>query len=333
MNKKILVTGGAGYIGSITLVELLKNDYEVCVVDTLERGYMQALDRVKKITGKDFTFEKLDVRDKEKMKLVFEKFEPDSVIHFASYKSVGEADREPDKYFDNNVGGFKSVLELMVEFGVGQLIFSSTAAVYGNGSLPISEDSPKNPMNAYGQSKLQMEELANEYVSKGISTVALRYFNAVGAYPTGELGEDPSRSTNLLPLVMQTLVGRREEVLLFGNNFNTNDRSQERDYIDVYDLAMGHLMALEKDIKGFTAINLSTGKATSCLEIFKLSEEVSKKKLNYRVVDPRAGDPEVLYASNKKAEMLLGWVPKKSVRDSIVDQWNWTEKNPDGFKD
>ena len=333
MNKKILVTGGAGYIGSITLVELLNDGYDVCVVDTLERGYLQALNRVKKITGKDFDFEQLDVRDKAGMTKVFEKFKPEAVVHFASYKSVGEADREPDKYFDNNVGGLKSLLELMEEFGVSQLIFSSTAAVYGNGAVPITEDSPKNPMNAYGQSKLQMEELANEYIIKGISTVALRYFNAVGAYPTGELGEDPSRSTNLLPLVMQTLVGRREEVLLFGDNFNTTDGSQERDYIDVHDLAMGHLMALEKNIEGFTAINLSTGKSTSCLEIFKLAEEVSGKKLNYRVVEPRAGDPEVLFASNKKAEMLLGWVPEKSVKDSIVNQWNWTEKNPDGFKD
>ncbi len=330
--KKILVTGGAGYIGSITLVELLNHGYEVCVVDTLERGYMQALDRVKKVTGKDFGFEKLDVRDKEGMRSVFEKFKPDGVIHFASYKSVGEADREPDKYFDNNVGGLKTILELMAEFGVRQLIFSSTAAVYGNGEVPITEESPKNPMNAYGQSKLQMEELASEYVSKGVSTVALRYFNAVGAYPTGELGEDPSRSTNLLPLVMQTLVGRREKVLLFGDNFKTEDGSQERDYIDIYDLALGHIKALEKNIKGFTPINLSTGKATSCLEIFKLAEDVAEKKLNYSVVEPRPGDPEVLYASNKKAETLLGWVPKKTVRDSIVDQWNWTKKNPDGYK-
>ncbi len=332
MKKKVLVTGGAGYIGSITLVELLKGCYEVCVVDTLERGYMQALDRVKKISGKDFIFEKNDVRDRVGMKRVFEKFEPEAVIHFASYKSVGEADREPDKYFDNNVGGFKTILSLMEEFGANQLIFSSTAAVYGGGAMPIFEDYPKNPMNAYGQSKLQMEELANEYVNKGISTVALRYFNAVGAYPSGELGEDPSRSTNLLPLVMQTLIGRREEVLLFGNGFNTKDHSQERDYIDVYDLAIGHIKALEKNISGFTAINLSTGKPTSCLEIFRLAEEVSNKKLNYRVVEPRSGDPEVLYASNKKAEILLDWKPEITVKDSIVNQWNWTEKNPDGYK-
>ncbi len=331
--KKILVTGGAGYIGSITLMQLLDKDYEICVVDNLERGYQEALDRVKKLSGKTFRFEKCDVRDKDKMSEIFTSFNPEAVVHFASYKSVGEAEKEPEKYFDNNLGGMMVLLELMSEFGVRKIIFSSTAAVYGNGIMPLSEDSPTNPLNAYGGSKLEMEKLAKDYVEKGISTVALRYFNAVGAHISGELGEDPSRSTNLLPLVMQTLVGRRAEVLLFGNKFNTTDGSQERDYIDVYDLARAHVLALEKDIKGFEAINLSTGNPTSCLEVFKKSEEISGKKLNYRVTEPRAGDPEVLYAISDKALWLLNWKPVKTINDSITDQWRWTEKNPDGYKE
>jgi len=330
--KKILVTGGAGYIGSITLMQILEKDYEICVVDNLERGYRQALDRVKNLSGKTFRFEKCDVRDKDKMSEIFESFRPEAVVHFASYKSVGEAEKEPEKYFDNNVGGMIVLLELMCEFGVKKIIFSSTAAVYGNGTMPLSELSPTNPLNAYGGSKLEMEKLACDYVKKGISTVALRYFNAVGAHISGELGEDPSRSTNLLPLVMQTLVGRRPEVLLFGNKFNTTDGSQERDYIDVYDLARAHVLALEKTVAGFEAINLSTGNPTSCLEVFRKSEEVSGKKLNYRVTEPRAGDPEVLYAISDKALRLLDWKPVKTIDDSITDQWHWTEKNPDGYK-
>ncbi len=331
MKKRVLVTGGAGYIGSITLVQLLEGDYEVCVVDTLERGYQKALNRVRELTGKDFKFERFDVRNEKKLLKLFKDFRPSAVIHFASYKSVGEAEKEPDKYFDNNVGGMQTILTVMEKTGVKKIIFSSTAAVYGNGVMPLSEDSPTSPLNAYGQSKLRMEGLARKYAGKGISSVALRYFNAVGAHVSGELGEDPSRSTNLLPLVMQTLVGKRTEILLFGNEFNTKDGSQERDYIDVYDLAKAHILALEKDMNGFEAINLSTGKPTSCLEVFKKSENASGKKLNFRVVEPRAGDPEVLYAFNKKANDFLQWQPIKTINDSILDQWNWTQKNPDGY--
>lgn len=331
--KKVLVTGGAGYIGSITLIQLLEKGHDVCVVDSLERGYQDALDRVKKLSGKTFRFEKCDVRDKDKMAKVFESFKPEAVVHFASYKSVGEAEKEPQKYFDNNLGGMMVLLELMCEFGVKKIIFSSTAAVYGNGKMPLSEDSPTNPLNAYGQSKLEMEKLAKQYEKKGISTIALRYFNAVGAHISGELGEDPSRSTNLLPLVMQTLIGRRPQVMLFGNQFGTADGSQERDYIDVYDLARAHVLALEKELDGFEAINLSTGSPTSCLEVFKKSEEVAGKKLNYQVTEPRAGDPEVLYAISDKAFELLSWKPVKTIDDSITDQWHWTEKNPDGYKE
>lgn len=331
--KKVLVTGGAGYIGSITLIELLNRDYQVMVVDTLERGYKQALDRVKQITGKDFGFEKLDVRDEEKLSKVFDTFKPDAVIHFASYKSVGEAEAEPEKYFDNNVGGMRVLLDVMDKKGVKKIIFSSTAAVYGQGEVPISEKSPTQPLNAYGQSKLDMEKLSKTYAdTKGFSVVALRYFNAVGAHKSGLIGEDPSRSTNLLPLVLQTLVGRRNEVLLFGNNFHTVDGSQERDYIDVYDLAIGHIAALEKNIDGFEAINLATGTPSSCLKVFAIAEEVAGKKLNYKVVGPRKGDPEIVYAISKKAKDILDWEPVKNIRDSITDQWAWTKLNPEGYK-
>lgn len=331
MNKKILVTGGAGYIGSQTVLLFLQSGYQVCVVDTLERGYLEAIKRVEKLSGKKITFEQLDISDKQKLNKVLKSFNPDAVLHFASYKSVGESEQYPEKYFDNNVGGFKVLIELMVQNGIKSLIFSSTAAVYGDGVIPLTENSPVNPVSVYGQTKLDMEKIAAEYVEKGVNTVAFRYFNAVGADDSGEIGEDPSRSTNLLPLVLQTLIGKREEVLLFGNQFSTKDKTQERDYIHTKDLANAHLMAIEKPISGFEAVNLSTGVATSCMQVFNLAEKISGSKLNYRIVGPRAGDPEILCASNAKAKRLFGWTPEYLIDQSIKDQWNWTVKNPDGY--
>lgn len=329
--KKILVTGGAGYIGSQTVLLLLRKGYKVCVVDTLERGYEEAINRVEQLSGRKVVFKKLDIRNRDLLDEVFESFKPDAVLHFASYKSVGEGEEYPEKYFDNNVGGFRVLMSLMEKHKVGYLVFSSTAAVYGNGEVPLTEESPVNPLSVYGQTKLDMEKIAREYVSRGVNTVAFRYFNAVGADESGEIGEDPSRSTNLLPLVLQTLVGRRQEVLLFGDNFSTKDKTQERDYIHVKDLATAHLMAIEKRLTGFEAVNLSTAIATSCRNVFDLAEKISGRKLNYKVVGPRAGDPEVLYASNDKANRLFGWKPKYTIDQSITDQWNWTLKNPDGY--
>lgn len=331
MKKKVLVTGGAGYIGSQTVLLLLRSGYEVCVIDTLERGYKTALSRVEDLSGKKVLFEQVDVRDEKHLDIVLESFRPEAVFHFASYKSVGEAEKKPEMYFDNNVNGFRVLISAMVRHEIKTLMFSSTAAVYGNGKIPLSEDMETDPVSVYGQTKLDMEKIASEYVNKGVNTIAFRYFNAVGADDSGEIGEDPSRSTNLLPLVLQTLAGRREEVLLFGDNFSTRDGTQERDYIHVKDLALAHLLAVENPIKGFEAVNLSTGVATSCMEVFRMAEKISNHTLNFRVVEPRLGDPEVLCATNKKAKDLFGWIPKYEIEQSIADQWNWTLKNPDGY--
>ena len=331
MKKKVLVTGGAGYIGSQTVLLFLRSGYEVCVIDSLERGYKTALSRVEGLSGKKVRFEQMDVRDEKQLDAVLRSFEPEAILHFASYKSVGEAEKNPEMYFDNNVNGFRVLISAMVRHEIKTLMFSSTAAVYGNGEIPLREDMRTGPVSVYGQTKLDMEKIAFEYADKGVNTVAFRYFNAVGADDSGEIGEDPSRSTNLLPLVLQTLVGKREEVLLFGDGFSTSDGTQERDYIHVKDLALAHLLAVENPIKGFEAVNLSTGVATSCMEVFKLAEKISGRKLNFRVVEPRQGDPEILCATNKKAKDLFGWVPKYAIKQSIADQWYWTVKNPDGY--
>jgi UDP-glucose 4-epimerase len=334
--KKLLITGGAGYIGSHTLLEALNSHYEVLVIDSLERGYKESLERVEQLSGKKVRFEKVDIRNKEEINKALQSFNPEVVIHFAAYKSVGEGQQFPEKYYENNVHATELLLQSMVENSVKRIIFSSSAAVYGmSDQLPITESSPTNPISVYGETKLEMEKLIDRYSKEhGLESVAFRYFNAVGAHESGMLGEDPRSSTNLLPLVMQTLTGRRKEVQLFGNKFNTEDGSQERDYIHVSDLAIAHIKAAEIDLPegNMLILNLSTGRSTSCLKVFKISEDVSGKKLNYTVVSPREGDPEILYADNSKAKEILKWEPVRDIRKSIEDQWLWTKNNPDGYK-
>lgn len=332
---KILITGGAGYIGSHTVLEALRKGYEVAVIDNLERGYLEAVKRVEKLSGSKVAFFKADLRNIEEIEKVFEEVMPETVIHFAAYKSVGEGQKEPEKYWKNNVEATENLLKVMVKYKTKRIIFSSSAAVYGmSKDLPITEESEKNPISVYGETKLEMEKLVQKYAKEyGFEAIAFRYFNAVGADESGEIGEDPSASTNLLPLVLQTLAGKRAEVLLFGNQFSTEDGTQERDYIHVSDLAEAHILACEVELpKGeLLSLNLSTGIRTSCKKVFDIAEEVSGKKLNYRVVEPRDGDPEVLYATGEKARNLLKWQAKRDIRKSIEDQWKWTAGNMEGY--
>ena len=335
MSKRICITGGAGYIGSHTLLAALEAGYEVLVLDSLERGYALALERVKELTGREFAFAQVDLRDAAATREALVEFQPAAVVHFAAYKSVGEGEQEPGKYHENNVAATENLLRAMVAAGTKQLVFSSSAAVYGTpGELPLSEDSPTNPISVYGRTKLEMEELITRYAREyGWQAWALRYFNAVGAHPSGRLGEDPARSTNIVPIMMQVLTGSRDELTLFGADFDTADGSQERDYIHVTDLAAAHLKALETTLSAGTMqpLNLSCNRRTSCLELITLLEEVTGQSLPYRVGAARAGDPEQLYARSDLAQELLRWHPQASVRQCLEDQWRWTQAHPRGY--
>lgn len=336
--KKILVTGGAGYIGSHTVLQLIKDGYEVIVLDNLERGHLKAIERVEELTGRKIDFYKVDLRHSNEI----EKFmkskgtEISGVIHFAAYKDVGEADIDPEKFYFNNVIGTYNLIRSLRISGVNKIIFSSTSAVYGNAKeLPIVEKTSIDPQNAYGKSKSCIEWMLEDYFNAyGLSSVRLRYFNAAGAHDSGRIGEDPKYCGNLLPMVMQTLVGEREKFLLYGDKFDTKDGTQERDYIHVMDLATAHVASLKKleNERGSFVYNLGTGKSTSVKTIIELCEKIIGKKLNYEVVDPRPGDPLVVYCDPTKANNELNWKAKYNIEQIIKDQWKWVEHNPRGYQ-
>jgi UDP-glucose 4-epimerase len=337
MKQTILITGAAGYIGSHALLEILQNtDYQVIAVDSLERGYIEAVQRVESLSGRKCMFEQGDLKDTTFVDHVMTTYKPQTIIHFAAYKSVSEGEQFPEKYHENNVIATENVLKAMVKHNCQKIVFSSSAAVYAvDQALPHTEESKLGPINIYGQTKLEMEQLIERYCKQyGLRAFAFRYFNAVGADVSGEIGEDPENSTNLLPLVLQTLVGNREKVSLFGNSFSTADGTQERDYIHVTDLAVAHLKAVQTELQPgvYIALNLSTGIPTSCKTLFELAEKVSGKHLKYEVTPPRKGDPERLFASNDRAKELLNWNPTRTIEISIKDQWNWVQKNPNGYK-
>ncbi len=333
---KIIITGGAGYIGSHTVLEALKRGHRVLVIDNLERGYLEALERVERLSGIKPEFIKADLRNAEEINKIIEDFLPECAIHFAAYKSVGESEQKPDMYYENNVKATENLLLALIKNNTKKIIFSSTAAVYNpEQELPFTENSEMSPISVYGKTKAEMENLISDYAEKyGMEAIAFRYFNAVGNDDSGEIGEDPRSSTNLLPIVMQVLTGKREQVQLFGDNFNTEDGSQERDYIHVSDLASAHITAAETTLETgrMYIMNLSTGKPTSCKKVFEIAEKESGKKLNYQVVEPRAGDPERSYASNSLAKETLGWEPTRTIEVSIRDQWRWASNNPEGYK-
>ncbi len=333
----ILVTGGAGYIGSHTVVELLQNGYEVVVVDNLSNSKPEALKRVKEITSKDFKFYKVDLLDRDGLEQIFKEDKLEAVIHFAGLKAVGESVSIPLKYYYNNITGTLILCELMQKYGVKKIVFSSSATVYGmKNKSPLTEDMPLSTTNPYGSTKLMIEQILRDvYVSDNSWSIALlRYFNPIGAHESGRIGEDPNGiPNNLMPYITQVAVGKREKLSIFGNDYDTHDGTGVRDYIHVVDLAKGHLKALEKVMKteGVEAYNLGTGVGYSVLDVVKNFEKATGQHIPYVIVGRRPGDVAECYADPSKAERELGWKAEKTLEDMCRDSWNWQKNNPAGY--
>lgn len=336
---QVLITGGAGYIGSHTCVELLNEGYDIVVVDNLSNSKMQALERVKEITGKDFKFYQIDLLDKEGLEKVFSDNAIDAVIHFAGLKAVGESVGIPLKYYHNNITGTLMLCEVMEKHQIKKMVFSSSATVYGMPDrVPISEDFPLSTTNPYGSTKLMIENILQDvYVGDNEWSVALlRYFNPIGAHESGRIGEDPSgMPNNLMPYITQVAVGKREKLSVFGNNYDTHDGTGVRDYIHVVDLAKGHIKALEKimNTTGVEAYNLGTGTGYSVLDIVKNFEKATGQKIAYELTDRRPGDIAKCYADVTKAKKELGWIAEKGIEDMCRDSWRWQERNPSGYQE
>ena len=337
MDKAVLVTGGAGYIGSHTCVELLAAGYRVVAVDNLSNSSEESLDRVREITGKDLAFVKADILDGDAMEKVFASGRFGAVIHFAALKAVGESVAQPLRYYHNNVTGTVSLLEACRRHGVKDFVFSSSATVYGDPhEVPITEDFPLNATNPYGRTKLMMEEVLRDVAvaEKGWRISVLRYFNPVGAHESGRIGEDPRGTpNNLMPYVMQVAVGRRPKLGVFGDDYPTKDGTGVRDYIHVVDLAKGHIAALKAldRIDGCKAYNLGTGTGYSVLEMVKAAEEASGRKVPYEVVARRPGDIAECWADPALAKRELGWTATRGLKQMCADAWRWQSKNPNGF--
>ncbi len=342
MNRQtgtVLVTGGAGYIGSHTCVELLEAGYDVVVVDNLSNSSPEALRRVAQITGRAVSFIEADIRDPAALATVFEAHSVDSVIHFAGLKAVGESVERPLAYYDNNVGGTVALLEVMADKGVKKIVFSSSATVYGDPtSLPIREDFPLSATNPYGRSKLMIEEILRDLyrADPEWDIGILRYFNPVGAHPSGRIGEDPAGiPNNLMPFIAQVAVGKLAELSVFGGDYPTTDGTGVRDYIHVVDLARGHLAALARleDHPGCVIYNLGTGTGYSVLDMVKAFEQASGRKVPYRIVERRPGDIAACYADPSLAREELGWQAGHDLGEMCADTWRWQSTNPAGYGD
>ncbi|WP_276888218.1 UDP-glucose 4-epimerase GalE [Faecalibaculum rodentium] len=336
---KILVTGGAGYIGSHTAVELLKSGHEVIVADNLSNSSEKALDRVKEITGKDLSFYNVDLRDKDALQDLFDKEDIDAVIHFAGLKAVGESVSKPIEYYQNNIGGTLNLVEAMRDHGVKNIIFSSSATVYGDpAEIPITENCPKGVCtNPYGWSKWMLEQVLTDLhtADPEWNVVLLRYFNPIGAHESGLIGEDPKGiPNNLLPYVAQVAVGKLKEVGVFGDDYPTPDGTGVRDYIHVVDLARGHVDALKKieDRAGVFTCNLGTGKGSSVLDVIHAFEKAAGKKIPYQIRPRRAGDIAECYADCALAEKELGWKAQHDLDDMCASSWKWQSMNPNGYE-
>ena len=334
----ILVTGGAGYIGSHTCVELLNSGYEVIVVDNLSNSSEISLQRVETITDKKVKFYKADLLDTAAMDQIFSENEIHAVIHFAAFKAVGESVAKPLMYFHNNIAGTVSLCETMVKYDVKNIVFSSSATVYGDpATVPIKEDFPLSATNPYGRTKLMMEEILGDvYVSDNDwNIVLLRYFNPVGAHQSGTIGEDPRGiPNNLMPFVSQVAVGKREKLSIFGDDYPTPDGTGVRDYIHVVDLAIGHVKAIEKlkQQPGLFVCNLGTGQGYSVLEMVKAFEKAAGKPVPYEIVERRPGDIAECYAEPTLAKAALGWEATRGLDEMCEDNWRWQSQNPDGFE-
>ncbi len=335
----VLVTGGAGYIGSHTCVELLNEGYDVVVIDNLSNSSEKSLERVQEITGKKLTFYKADLLDREAVENIFRNEKIDSVIHFAGLKAVGESVLKPLEYYYNNITGTLILCDTMRKYGVKDLVFSSSATVYGNPqTVPIKEDFPLSATNPYGRTKLMIEQILGDlYAADDTwSIVLLRYFNPVGAHKSGRIGEDPRGiPNNLVPYITQVAVGKLEFLGVFGNDYDTHDGTGVRDYIHVVDQAKGHIKALEKlkGSKGIFTYNLGTGKGYSVMEMLKSFEKVCGKPIKYKIMPRRPGDIAVCYADPAKAKEELGWVAEKGLQEMCEDSWRWQENNPNGYEE
>ncbi|QWQ39027.1 UDP-glucose 4-epimerase GalE [Gemella sp. zg-570] len=340
MTKKILVTGGAGYIGSHTCVELLNSGYEVVVVDNLYNANEKSLEVVKKITGKDLTFYKADIRDEKKIDEIFKKEKNIfGVIHFAGLKAVGESCQIPLTYYDNNISGTLVLCEVMKKNNCKNIIFSSSATVYGDPhTVPIKEDFPLSATNPYGRTKLMLEQILGDVYTadKEWNIVLLRYFNPIGAHECGDMGEDPNGiPNNLLPYISQVAVGKLEKVNVFGNDYDTHDGTGVRDYIHVVDLAKGHVLALKKLAanSGLSVYNLGTGKGYSVLDVIKNMSIAVGRQLPYVIAKRRSGDIATCYADASRAKEELGWQAEYDISRMCEDSWRWQSKHPDGYKE
>ena len=337
--KTILVTGGAGYIGSHTLIELINNNFEVVVIDNLANSSRESLRRVEQITGHEIPFIEADVRDQSALDDIFTTYSIDSVIHFAGLKAVGESVAKPLEYYDNNLVSTMTLLEAMREHSVKQLVFSSSATVYGSPSeLPLRETSTVGVglTNPYGKTKYMIEQIIQDYCAAdpAFEATILRYFNPIGAHQSGQIGEDPNGiPNNLLPYVAQVAVGKLQSVGVFGNDYDTPDGTGVRDYIHVVDLARGHVAALQHMKAGTNVYNLGTGSGTSVLEIIKAFSKACSRDLPYEIKPRRAGDIAACYADCSKAERELGWRAKLSIEQACADSWRWQSQNPNGFSE
>lgn len=332
----ILVTGGSGYIGSHTCVELLNAGEDIVVVDNFINSKPEALNRIKKITGKDFKFYEFDLLNKDDINKIFDENEIESVIHFAGLKAVGESVKKPLLYYHNNLTGTFNLLEVMKQHNVKKIVFSSSATVYGMAKVPIKEDSPLSTTNPYGSTKLMIEQILKDvFVADNEWSIALlRYFNPVGAHESGLIGENPNGiPNNLMPYISQVAVGKLDCLSVFGNDYPTPDGTGVRDYIHVVDLALGHLKAVQKirENKGVDAYNLGTGKGYSVLELIKAFEKASGIKVPYKIVQRREGDIAECYADPSKAYSILGWKAKRGIEEMCTDTWKWQQLNPNGF--
>ena len=337
--NKILVTGGAGYIGSHTCVELLNTNYDVVVLDNLSNSSIESLKRVQDITQKTLTFIEGDVRDESILNHIFQTYKINAVIHFAGLKAVGESQKIPLAYFDHNIGGSICLIKAMEKAQVFNLVFSSSATVYGENNIsPYHEDMPLGiPTNNYGYTKMIVEQLLQKtsLADERWSIALLRYFNPVGAHQSGNIGEDPQGiPNNLMPFVTQVAVGRRDKLSIFGCDYPTEDGTCERDFIHVVDLAKAHVLAIENRLNniGCRAWNIGTGTPISVLKIKETFEKVNNIKIPFEFSPRREGDLASFYADSQRAQQELGWVAELSLEDMLIDSWNWQNKNPNGYK-
>ena len=333
----VLLTGGAGYIGSHTAIELIDSGHDVIVVDNLVNSSEKSIRRVREITGRDIAFHNADVCDTDALRKIFETNQIDAVIHFAGLKAVGESVANPLEYYRNNIDSTLSLLEVMNEFSVNKLVFSSSATVYGTPEeLPLKESSRTGVgiTNPYGQTKFMIEQILRDVqlAKPEMAITLLRYFNPVGAHPSGRIGEDPNDTpNNLVPYVSQVAVGKLTSVKVFGNDYDTVDGTGVRDYIHVTDLATGHVAALDHISPGVHTYNLCTGKGTSVLELIAAFSKAAGKEIPYEIVDRRPGDIASCYASADLAKAELGWQANKTIEQACEDSWRWQSHNPNGY--